>query len=517
MKSLTVEGFAVGVNVSNPQCSVTMVDINLSAQTFAGIVNSRNVVSVEKLWSEQASSDVPAVLLTPAARGAKCPDGSNNVAQSLMTIIGAHMTANHTSAPSTTSTSASSSAAVQIECGCMYGRAMMSTGYDAVVSPMAANAVAGVVGETAPAARTVLTVDEYVHPAQNVTSLFAPIGKSLRLPIQDTPENDTALFDGNFASWVSVCDPPFGATAACGNGYSGDDTLWIERALNSGSRVVFFPARSFRITRTIVIDSPNLAEIVGMEATVQSVGEFFVPKNHTVQAPAIFRVERCAPVLTIRQLTHETRGWGCPAPLWCKAVFLEHASASTIVLRHLLHGGVVSSPPRGGAALGDLFAEDVCCGAFHLRLSQRAWLRQLNIENRGVHLSVSGGAQAWVLGMKTEQAGGEQIHVDGPGSEVEVLGGFFMPFDGMVGDADPAAVSVSGGARASFGFAESSYTPVGVGAYPVLVEEELGGGEVRRFTASNAPKRGGGYGTVMPLFSAGRQQAASLNLRPKLM
>ena len=107
MKSLTVEGFAVGVNVSNPQCSVTMVDINLSAQTFAGIVNSRNVVSVEKLWSEQASSDVPAVLLTPAARGAKCPDGSNSVAQSLMTIIGAHMTANHTSAPSTTSTSAS--------------------------------------------------------------------------------------------------------------------------------------------------------------------------------------------------------------------------------------------------------------------------------------------------------------------------------------------------------------------------------------------------------------------------
>ena len=161
--------------------------------------------------------------------------------------------------------------------------------------------------------------------------------------------------------------------------------------------------------------------------------------------------------------------------------------------------------------MGDLFAEDVCCGAFHLSLPQRAWLRQLNIENRGVHLSVSGGAQVWVLGMKTEQAGGEQIKVDGPGSAVEVLGGFFMPFDGMVDNVDPAAISVSGGARASFGFAESSYAPVGVGAYPVLVEEELGG-EVRRFKASNAPKRGGGYGTLLPLFSAGQQQAASLNL-----
>jgi hypothetical protein len=339
-----------------------------------------------------------------------------------------------------------------------------------------------------------------------VTSLFAPIGKSIRLPILATPENDTALYS-DLEGWVSVCDPMFGATpASCGDGYSGDDTESIERALNSGSEVVFFPAKSFRITRTIVIHSAALREVVGMEATLQSVGKFFFPRNMTDDspAPAVFRVEVSAPVLTIRQLTHETRGWGCPAPLWCKAVFLEHASASTVVLRHLLHGGVVSSRSHNGAALGDLFAEDVCCGAFNLSQPQRAWLRQLNIEARAVHLAVSGGARVWVLGMKTEQAGGEQIAVDGPGSAAEVLGGFFMPFAGMVDNAEPAAVAVTGGGRASFGFAESSYAPIGTGAYTVLVKEEMGG-EVRRFNASSAPRRGGGYGTVLPLFSAGQR------------
>ena len=77
-----------------------------------------------------------------------------------------------------------------------------------------------------------------------------------------------------------------------------------------------------------------------------------------------------------------------------------------------------------------------------------------------------------------------------------------MHFAGMVDIADPAVIEVMGGGRASFGFAESSFAPVGKGAYLVLVEEERGG-EVRRFNASNAPKRGGGYGTVLPLFSAG--------------
>ena len=137
VKSLIVEGFAVGVNVSNPQCSVTMVDINLTGQTFAGLVNSRNIVSVEKLRSEQASPDVPAVLLTSGAQGIKCPNSGGDIAQGLTTIIGAHMTANLTSVP--TAFISTSTVAVRIECGCLYARTVTSTGYGAVVSPPAAS------------------------------------------------------------------------------------------------------------------------------------------------------------------------------------------------------------------------------------------------------------------------------------------------------------------------------------------------------------------------------------------
>ena len=167
VKSLTVEGFAVGVNVSNPQCSVTMVDINLRAQTFAGLVNSRNVVSVEQLRSEQSSADVPAILLTAAARGVKCPDGGRNVAEGLTTIIGAHMTANHTGAQPS---SAASKAAVQIECGCFYGRTLTSLGYGDVVSPPGAPRDASAVAVAATAVS--VTLDEYVHPSQVRNATF---------------------------------------------------------------------------------------------------------------------------------------------------------------------------------------------------------------------------------------------------------------------------------------------------------------------------------------------------------
>ena len=484
VKSLTVEGFRVGVNISNPQCSVTLVDINLRGQTFAGLANSQNVISVEKLRSEQATAEVPAILLT-TGHGA-CPDKGQDVAQGLTTVIEANMTANKSAGAATS--------AVRISCGCLYGRDLKSDGYGVTVrSPD----VDGGEPRQAPESAT----GEIAYPTQNMTALWGGPGRSLRLPVRDTPENDAALYE-DVSGWVSVCDSKFGTSGAgCGNGFSGDDTDLIERALNAGSRVVYFPSKSFRVTRTIVIRSTALAEIVGMEATLQTVGAFFAPRNGT--EPALFRIEQSAPVLTIRQLTQESHGWGCPAPLGCKATFLEHASPSTVVLRHLLHGGVVSSAPLGGAPLGDLFAEDICCGAINLSLPQRAWLRQLNIEERAVHLSVSGGAQAWVLGMKTEQAGGEQIAVDGEDSAVELLGAFFMPFSGMTNSAEPAAVSVTGGARASFGFAEGSYTPIGKGSYPVLVVEERDG-EVRRYNASSAPKRGGGYGTVVPLFSADR-------------
>jgi hypothetical protein len=496
VKSLSVQGFQVGINISNPQCSVTMVNIYLTGQTFAGLVNSQNVLSVEKLRSEQSTAAIPALLLTSAHSG-QCPNKGMNVPQGLTSIIDARMVANISE--SSSSMHVPQSPAIKISCGSFYGRSLSSVGYsEAVELPNYSSDV----GTTGPVPRLEKTVDEYVYPAQNVTALFVPVGKSLRLPIHNTPENDTALFSGGVMDWASVCDTRFGAPPTCGNGFRGDDTEWIDRALNSGSRVVFFPAKSFRVTRTIVIRSTALAEMVGMESTIQSVGRFFLPINGT-EVPSVFRLELSAPVLTIRQLSHETRGWGCPPPLWCRAIFVEHASASTLVLRHLLHNGVVSRPSLTGEPLGDLFAEDVCCGAFNLSLPQRAWLRQLNIEQQTVHLSVSGGARVWVLGMKTEQAGGEQISVDGTNSAVEVLGAFFMPFKGMQNSSEPAAISVTRGARASFSFAESSFQPAGKGGYRVLVKEESSGGTVRRFNASNAPKRGGGYGTVLPLFSAG--------------
>jgi hypothetical protein len=410
VRDVEVRGFAIGVRTGRAVNSQTFENLTLSGQARFGFDNEGQAISIRRLKSENA---VPAVrtygVLSLVEADLAGRDGAKKV-PAVINYNGGRIGLRDVA------TSA-------------YGRAVAD-----VVTPdwVAALRISGAdkPGSEGP------KVEEYFSHA--ATSPFGGPAKSLRLPIEETP--DVPWDDPK--TWA-VADT-FGADPTGRN----DSSAAIQKAIDSGATTVFLPG-FYAVEKPVVVRG-KVRRLLGTGAWVDYNGKSkpdFVVEDGDEKVVVI---EHFAPINGgIRIKTDRT-------------VVLRSVEAK------FTHDG-----------MGPLFIEDVATGDLRIRPGQRVWARQLNVENQGTHVLNDGG-DLWVLGYKTER-GGTLLHAKG-GGRSEVFGTF--SYTTTAGKLAPMFVTDDASAFAFFH--EVCYTG---DPFTVLIRESREGvtKEVKRGAGAVAP------------------------------
>ena len=219
--------------------------------------------------------------------------------------------------------------------------------------------------------------------SQPATSPFPSPMHSLRLPVKETPE---VPWDDP-QTWANV--DAFGADPTG----KADSSTAVQKAMDSGAATVFLPG-SYNLRSTVTIGG-KVRRVVGVGGMV----------NYGRGLRPDFRLkDGDAPVVMLEHLANVHGG-------------LEIDTARTVVLRSVSDCDLTFTPKAAGA---ELFLEDVVTHDLKLQ-KQRAWGRQVNVENQGTHILNEAG-DLWILGYKTER-GGTLLETRGLGRS-EILGGF---------------------------------------------------------------------------------------------
>jgi hypothetical protein len=287
-------------------------------------------------------------------------------------------------------------------------------------------------------------VAEYI--SQSPTQPFPAPARSLRLPVQETPDSP----EEDPRQWANV--DTFGADPTGKE----DSAMAIQRALDSGATTVFLPG-SYNLRSTVTIRG-RVRRVVGLGGTIN---------YGTGLKPDLRLADGEAPVVFLEHLSHVDGG-------------LELDSRRTLVLRSVSDCDLVSTAKAEG---GELFCEDVVTHGLKLK-RQRLWARQLNIENEGVHLTNDAG-DLWILGYKTER-GGTLLEARG-GSRSEIFGNF--SYTTTAGKLAPMFVNRDSAVFAYFGEICYNGDP-----FATLIQETRAGEirTVRRGDGHTLPYVGGG-------------------------
>lgn len=215
------------------------------------------------------------------------------------------------------------------------------------------------------------------------TSPFGSTGGSLRLPIKETPEPPSDRPE----IWANV--DRFGADPT-GNK---DSSEAIQKAFDSGARTVFLPGH-YNLRSTVLIRGA-VRRIVGLGGHI-NYGKGLKPDFKLVVGDGA--------TVFVEHFSNIHGG-------------IEVDSGCTLVMKSVSDCSLTFTAKAEGA---ELFMEDFVTHGLKLR-RQKAWARQLNIENEGTHLTNEGG-DLWILGYKTER-GGTLLESLGS-ARSEVLGNF---------------------------------------------------------------------------------------------
>ncbi|MBW3625931.1 MAG: glycoside hydrolase family 55 protein [Armatimonadetes bacterium] len=354
IKNVRIYGFETGIKTRHAVDSLVFENIHLEGQKRYGFHNEGQVSSIRKLRSVNA---------VPALYGEA---GAGMVALIDSVLTGTKGAGTHP--------------AIRNEAA-LFARNLRVSGYAEAIH----RAVPG-----KPGSRGVL---EYVsHP---VLHLFPTPRLSLKLPIRETP---TVPWD-DLKEWASPSH--FGAKP--GDGV--DDSVAIQKAIDSGKTTVYLPNGTWEIGKTVVLRG-NVRRFIGTEADVHPIAPLLERKE------PLFRFEGGKhPVVVMERFSTGFHG----GPFY----FLHNAARRTLVMSS------VSVNFQGAASYhnsgtGPLFIEDVVGGDW-IFMNQPVWARQFNVENRGTHVMNDGGT-LWILGYKTER-GGTLIETRG-GGKTELIGGF---------------------------------------------------------------------------------------------
>ena len=396
LKQVQIEGFQYGIRVGSCEYSMTFEDITLRNQSVAGITNACNTICMRHLSSYNS---VPAI--------------KNESARII--LLDSQLNGGDSSQYGIEITGYSF----------VFARNIQSNGYAGALSvdgvPIQGN-----------------NVTEY-HNLQDY-SLFANDGKSLGLPIEETPE----YINNNPQEWASVAD--FGAAPTNPLYGFNDATDEIQAAFNSGKKAIHFGqigdnGTYYCVYSDIVI--PSGVELI----TGLNLGKilFFNNSKFVVQEDA------SSPLFLER----------------IKGIVLENNSQRTIVFRHVAGAAYRNTLANTNAKV---FLED-WVDRFEPQYPVQMWARHLNTEvqpeeERNID---NPGGKYWILGLKTE--GRANIVRTTQGGATEILGGLIYPASSFSGE-NQTAFTVENACMSLAGLTMTSY--VNNGWYGQAVKETQG-------------------------------------------
>jgi hypothetical protein len=241
-------------------------------------------------------------------------------------------------------------------------------------------------------------IDEYVSSPVAVTELRNTHAKAtVRLPIEDAPvlPGDYSIYDAS--DWVCPEDmlTESERNAAIDNPYYNWRNM-IQRAVNTGKRVLYFPRQEYRVVGSVSIPS-SLHRIEGFYASLTEAGVKFLVNEESTNP------------LVIENITAGGK-------------LIQQYSSRTIVLQQAT-GKANSYMNAGTGNRPKLFAYSVTrLGKDPQALrNMDIWGRMINTEFKTDDVfPVSEDARMWVLGFKTE---GSVTTFSANNATIEVLGG----------------------------------------------------------------------------------------------
>lgn len=367
IKNLTVEGFDYGVKVTDYSIFTVFEHINLEHQNKAGFWVVDNVVSIRDIHSVNS---VPAFQLT-GKYGMAC-------------ILDSDLKGLDNSQP-----------AIIFRGGYGFTRNISTNGYAKSIETYKGGDVL-----------EKMVVEFSTH---SPISLFnSEKLTSLNLPVEETP---VPAWEHNFNEWANVAD--FGALP---DGIS-DAANAIQKAMNSGKKVVYFQPGKYLIDSVITI--PLSVERVNFMFTDLIAGENLKKMAFKGAFKVIGQSEN--PLLIEDLFAWEK---------WNGSHFLvEHASKRTVVLSDI--HTQVGSQYINSVSGGKVFIENVCttdenpkkkCFVF---TGQKVWARQINPERSDPEVVINN-SDLWILGFKTEAKGVSFQLMDG--ARAEIFGGIVNHF-----------------------------------------------------------------------------------------
>ncbi len=189
---------------------------------------------------------------------------------------------------------------------------------------------------------------------------------------------------------------------------SDDQTAAIQKALNSGKPIVYFPNGSYSITETLVIP-PTVRRITGFQSSIGANRDSF-------EGTTLLRITGAGKPLIIEHFWFSKGVKKGASSDTYKRILYD--STRSVVFRHVdMHGGYENT--RRGS--GDVFFEDTIGVPLRIKHPQSVWGRQVNCEFiSDAPMIQSNGGKVWLLGYKTE---GQQVIFDGRSGRLELLGG----------------------------------------------------------------------------------------------
>ncbi len=413
IKHVHVIGFDVGIRTRTAVDSVTLEHITVEGQRRVGFSNDGQCVSMRDFVSRNA---VPAI--------------ENLGSYSLMTVIEGELVG---------AGRAAKLAAVE-NSGALLVRNVDVQGYEKGVH----NAAEGGTGEGAAAGR----IEEFCSHRPTVLFEDSP-RHTLGLPVKETPVVPSVPL----SEWVSPAE--FGGNPEDDE----DDTEAVQKAVDSGRRVLYFPrGRKWLVDGTVEIRG-SIERVTSLEGSIFGTGTLKV----TAGTPRTVIFDRMGQTY--------------------KKVAIENASDRTMVLSGVLTWGDVRL-----TGPGDCFLEDYC-GRLEMK-GQNVWARQWNNEAKSQPKFLNDGGTVWILGLKTEQAGTliETVR----GGRTEVLGGFCY----AQGAPKTTPMFILTNAAGSFTIGEITFNNR---PFKTIVRETRGG-ETRELIRREPGTYVRGPGTMLPLF-----------------
>ena len=395
IKNVTINNFQYGIRIGTCEYSMTFENVMLNNQSVTGIFNSCNTLAIRRLRSNNtvpAIQNAGRVILVDSQLS-----GGNNSNSAIMTTNG----------------------------GQLFVRNVDSSGYASVINNNN-TVVPGTI------------VAEYRNNPDY--SLFPNDGRSLNLPIEETPE----YINNNPSDWTNVLT--YGARPTNPLYGTFDATPGVQAALNSGKKVVYLGQIGDNGTRYCiygnVVIPPTVEKIIGLSS---SGFQFFNNSKFIVNSAST-------------------------APLFIErldGIELLNNSARTIVAKH----AGLNYQNTTANTNGKVFLEDTGV-PFRPAYPVKLWARQYNPEvqpedDRDID---NPGGQYWILGLKTE--GRANIARTTANGATEILGGLVYPASSFSGTTQQA-FTVQVASMSLAGITMTSY--VSNGWYGIAVQETQNG------------------------------------------